>query len=60
MRKTAKYSITKCVLVSKMSRVMRIVIVYLRKFNHKLAHSAHHGMLGVGVINYLFRANASQ
>ena len=52
MRQTAKYSITKCFLVSKMSGVMRAIIIYLRKIKHKLAHSVHHGMFGVGVINY--------
>ena len=60
MRQTAKYSITKCFLVSKMSRVMRAIIIYLRKIKHKLAHSVHHGMFGVGVINYLLRGNAGQ
>ena len=60
MRQRAKYSITKCFLVSKMSRVMIAIIVYLRKIKHKLAHSVHHGTFGVGVINYSFRANASE
>ena len=39
---------------------MIAIIVYLRKIKHKLAHSVHHGTFGVGVINYSFRANASQ
>ena len=43
-----------------MSRVMIAIIVYLRKIKHKLAHSVHHGTFGVGVINYSFRANASE
>ena len=35
-------------------------MVCLRKIKHKLAHSVHHGMFGVGVINNSFRANAGQ